>query len=554
MKNIFVSPARESGNSFNRIITFSLFLSLSLITFLGFAQTPNTWTQKADLGGSAGLGVGFSIGTKGYTGTGYKDGIATKDFWEYDQVSDAWTQKADFGGVARVIAVGFSIGSKGYIGTGDATGGNAQADFWEWDQTTNTWLQKANFGNPGIVWAVGFSIGNKGYIGTGHNYNNSSDSKEFWEWDQATDTWTKKADFGGTARQRAIGFSIGNKGYIGTGISSNGPEKDFWEWDQATNIWIQKADFGGNERHTASGFSIAQKGYIGTGVDASWTTFYKDFWEWDQATDVWIQKADFGGSARVYAVGFSIGTKGYIGTGHDNAPKQDFWEYTPGAEACPGTFVTNAGPDTTVYYGYLPEQCTTLNGSATGGTSPFQYLWSTGETTASISVCPTDSTDYTLTATDANGCSNSDQVSVKVIDVRCNDKGKVTICHNPGPNQVTICISPNAVENQLANGDMLGTCGIARMLNLDASETEKPITFYPNPGSGLISVEVCKNNVVKEAKIEIKNSIGQIVFSKITQGSSTETIELNNDLPAGMYFLNLIIGEKLETRKFILTK
>ena len=32
--------------------------------------------------------------------------------------ADTWTQKADFGGTARDSAVGFSIGSKGYIGTG----------------------------------------------------------------------------------------------------------------------------------------------------------------------------------------------------------------------------------------------------------------------------------------------------------------------------------------------------------------------------------------------------------------------------------------------------
>ena len=42
----------------------------------------------------------------------------TKDFWEYDPVGNTWTQKADFGGTARYAAVGFSIGNKGYIGTG----------------------------------------------------------------------------------------------------------------------------------------------------------------------------------------------------------------------------------------------------------------------------------------------------------------------------------------------------------------------------------------------------------------------------------------------------
>ena len=41
--------------------------------------------------------------------------------------SVVWVQKADFGGVARFTAVGFSIGSKGYVGTG-----SLQKDFWEY--------------------------------------------------------------------------------------------------------------------------------------------------------------------------------------------------------------------------------------------------------------------------------------------------------------------------------------------------------------------------------------------------------------------------------------
>ena len=85
------------------------------------------WTQKADFGGTARSGaVGFSIGSKGYIGTG---GIGVKDFWEYDSAINIWTQKADFGGTARSGAVGFSIGSKGYIGTGST----AAKDFWEYD-------------------------------------------------------------------------------------------------------------------------------------------------------------------------------------------------------------------------------------------------------------------------------------------------------------------------------------------------------------------------------------------------------------------------------------
>lgn len=554
MKNIFISPAIAIGNSFNRIISFSLSLFFISIGFLSFAQAPNTWTQKANFAGSGRqYAVGFSIGNKGYLGTGEDGGGDRKDFWEYDHLSDIWTQKADFGGTARVNAVGFSIGNKGYIGTGNSAFGRVK-DFWEYDPTSNAWTQKADFGGGFTYLAVGFTIGSKGYIGTGYD-GNSLPKNDFWEYDPLTDTWTSKANFGGSARYWATGFSIGNKGYIGTGNDGTG-KNDFWEWDQATNIWTQKTNFGGTARFVAVGFSIGNKGYIGLGTDSN-GNLSQDFWEWNQSTDTWVQKTNFGVTGRYGTIGFSLGDKGYIGTGYNHLVLQnDFWEYTP-EPGCPGTLSVNADTDKTVYYGYAPEQCTALNGSASGGASPYQYSWNTGATTASISVCPTDSTAYTLTVTDANGCSKSDQVSVKVIDVRCNDKGKVTICHNPGKNQVTICVSPNAVESQLANGDLLGTCGIARRLNLDAPETEKPMTLYPNPGSGLFSVEVCKNNVIEEAKIEIKNSIGQIVYSKIpfkTQGCIKETIEFNNDLPEGMYFLNLIIGEKSEIRKLILTK
>ncbi|HUM47371.1 MAG TPA: hypothetical protein PLD84_10605, partial [Chitinophagales bacterium] len=83
----------------------------------------NTWTKKADLAGPARTdAVGFSIGTKGYIGTGLSGG-SKKDFWQFDPATNAWTQKADFGGTARLDAVGFAIGAKGYIGTGSDAGG-----------------------------------------------------------------------------------------------------------------------------------------------------------------------------------------------------------------------------------------------------------------------------------------------------------------------------------------------------------------------------------------------------------------------------------------------
>jgi len=55
-----------------------------------------------------------------------------------------------------LCAVGFSIGAKGYIGTGQDSTNNYKQDFWEWNQPTNGWTQKLNFGGTGRSVAVVF--------------------------------------------------------------------------------------------------------------------------------------------------------------------------------------------------------------------------------------------------------------------------------------------------------------------------------------------------------------------------------------------------------------
>ncbi len=59
------------------------------------------------------------------------------------------------------------------------------------------------------------------------------------------------------------------------------------------------------------------------------------------------------------------------------------------------------------YVNVYPGNCTTL--SSTGGTS---RLWSTGETTPTINICPVQTEKYYLTAFDGNGCSETDSVQV----------------------------------------------------------------------------------------------------------------------------------------------
>lgn len=63
------------------------------------------------------------------------------------------------------------------------------------------------------------------------------------------------------------------------------------------------------------------------------------------------------------------------------------------------------------------SSCTLCNGTATvtttGGTVPYSFLWSDGQTTsAAIGLCPTN---YTVDITDANGCTNSLTVTISPV-------------------------------------------------------------------------------------------------------------------------------------------
>ena len=365
------------------------------------ANSGEAWVQKADfMGTSRRYAAGFSIGNKGYIGTGY-DGAYKRDFWEYDAVNNTWTQKANYGGSPRRGGTGFSIGTKGYIGTG--YNNKYLKDFWEYNPATNTWTKKVEFKGAARTSAASFSIGSKGYIGTGNDGKKKS-KNDFYEYNPVTNKWTRMADFGGSIRMGAVGLSINNMGYIGTGSTFNGKEKgddneedenqniedmlqDFWQYDPGTNTWTRKSDFGGGARYFATGFSIGTRGYIGTGSDV--VSRKKDFWEYNSTTNDWSQKSDFGGTARQGATGFSIGCAGYIGTGSTGSLQKDFWQY---------------------------------NGA-------IGYLWSTGETTQSITVNTSGS--YTVTVINpANNVSTTSAPVVVTVNQPTSSETTVEICNS----------------------------------------------------------------------------------------------------------------------------
>jgi len=286
-------------------------------------------------GGERERAVAFSIGGRGYTGTGVDSANQVrKDFWEYDPGTNSWTQKADVPGLVRRDAVGFAIGNRGYIGTGINTVisylGTKQKDFYEYNPVTNSWTAKANYpgnNNHGIYYACAFATSTKGYICCG-KAGASSYIAQTWEYNQATNTWTQKAAFPGGIRYGATAFAIGDMGYVGCGADENMYRKDFYQFNTATGVWSQKTDFAGSNRFNAIGFSIGDRGYISLGTDGG---YQKDLWQYTPSSDSWGQKADLPGGARRSAIAFTVDGYAYAGTGKGTSGiKRSIYRYTPG--------------------------------------------------------------------------------------------------------------------------------------------------------------------------------------------------------------------------------
>ncbi len=284
------------------------------------------WEQKADFPGDGRSAVvSFSFMDKGFIGAGYDGEDYRRSFYMYDPVTDAWTQTESLGGIVgegmeRNCAASFTIGNKGYVGTGQG-GDPFLKDVWEYNKTNNTWVLRGNVADIDRRCAVGFSINDKGYIGLGQDA--TGYRKDLWEMDTTTGAWTQKADFIGTPRRLSASFVIGGLAYVGTG-DDGAFTNDFYVYDPNLNIWNARADFIGSPRYSATGFALNGIGYFTCGYDTTFTN-RSDFYSYDPIADVWTQLPDFPGGSRSNAAAFVVDTLAFIGMGYDTSFYYDIW-------------------------------------------------------------------------------------------------------------------------------------------------------------------------------------------------------------------------------------
>jgi hypothetical protein len=229
----------------------------------------------------------------------------------------------------------------------------------------------------------------------------------------------------------------------------------------------------------------------------------------------------------------------------------------------------NAGENQQVYYGYQPAGCATLSWSGeSGGTPPYNIQWNTGETTQSITVCPTSTTVYTVTITDANNITFSDDVKICVVDVRCGNKlDKVQICHK-GHDQ---CIAKSAVPALLKQGALLGYCDTDRTCtdsksgiinsgdNTDVTN-DGAITLdaFPNPfpANATITFNCPEDGYVTAKLIDHYGKETAVLFDNKVEKEVLYSVEIDGSkLSPGLYFCVLQHSDgTMKIKKLLITK
>jgi hypothetical protein len=220
--------------------------------------------------------------------------------------------------------------------------------------------------------------------------------------------------------------------------------------------------------------------------------------------------------------------------------------------------VADAGSDVTIYIGYPPLSAQL---EASGG---FLYTWSpaTGLSDPYIYnpvAQPEVTTTYTVTVTDENGCTDTDDVTVTVMDIRCGKKmEKVLVCHLPPGNTgnpQTICIAAPAVPAHLAHGDYLGPCATDKSLPVSdfVEITGTSISIYPNPSDGEFTVEIEQEYqapVTIQLTDMVGRSVGKIYQGELAAGNHIFTWDMTG-LERSVYFLQVISTEGTQSFKLL---
>jgi RPA family protein len=256
--------------------------------------------------------------------------------------------------------------------------------------------------------------------------------------------------------------------------------------------------------------------------------------------------------------------------------------FTVAAGVDPCAAVTIAVTGTVTNETELGDNDGAINASVSGGTGTYTYSWSNSATTEDISgLAPGN---YTLTATDGNGCSGSAVFTVAagvdpcasvviVISIDVTDEsvaglndGAIDATISGGAAPYTTNWSNGATTEDIsgltpatytlsvtdANGCSgtasatvdAGTVGVSDIASLNK------LSVYPNPVASILNVDL-QFKTTETVQLQIVDLMGRTVFELQRESVLSKTYSLYPQLPSGVYLLKVLVDNKLAIEPFV---
>ena len=213
--------------------------------------------------------------------------------------------------------------------------------------------------------------------------------------------------------------------------------------------------------------------------------------------------------------------------------------------------------------------------AATGGTLPYAYLWSTGDTTNGIGNLSAGS--YSVTMNDAHGCNIVDSITITqpaqlsytasaTNATGGQDNGSASVSNIAGGvAPYNVRWSNGQVSNTINNlgggtyivivSDQNGcekadTVVVNQLVGVNTVQGDISFAIYPNPANTTFTVELSQLN--KATTLSIKNVLGQTVLTQTIAALKTK-IDLT-DFAGGVYLVELSQGETKTVKQVIVSK